>query len=83
MPKTVRNFWIDLAVDGQKEIGRGPRDADGGFDLKIGVRQIGRISKWSLSVKGTALENGTLELKVTRYYGDIMPEELVTIAVTR
>lgn len=44
MPRNVRNFWIELNVDGRKErVATGPRRADGGFDLTVKMRSSGDI----------------------------------------
>lgn len=45
MPRNVRNFWLELEVDGRKSrIKTGPRRADGGFALRILVREDGCVS---------------------------------------
>ena len=54
MPKNVRNFWIELTVDGKKTpIATGPRAADGGFELTVYQRNNGYIVN-ALTVLGRA-----------------------------
>lgn len=43
-PVSVRNFWIDAYVDGQKPKGFGPRAKDGGFTLYIKMRDKGSVT---------------------------------------
>lgn len=44
MPRNVRNFWLELSVDGKRtDIATGPRTKDGGFDLRIAMRDEGGI----------------------------------------
>lgn len=62
MPRNVRNFWIELDVDGSKTaIGSGPRGKDGGFQLTIRQRDNGSIVK-ALDVRGFVDTNGNLRL---------------------
>lgn len=43
-PRNVRNFWIELDVDGKKiPIRTGPRHSDGGFSLTIRQRHLGKV----------------------------------------
>jgi hypothetical protein len=52
-PKRVRNFWIELEIDGRKnKVCVGPIGKDGGFTAKIYVREMGKISKDGLVIKG-------------------------------
>jgi hypothetical protein len=45
-PRNVRNFWITLSVDGNKQIIQtGPKRKDGGFILRILMREKGCISE--------------------------------------
>jgi len=44
MPRNVRNFWLELQVDGRKsEVKTGPRRKDGGFSQKVFIREKGLI----------------------------------------
>ena len=62
MPRNVRNFWIELQVDGKKvPIATGPRGKDGGFVCTIRMRDNGQVTK-PLTVVGRVMENGTLVL---------------------
>ena len=46
MPKNVRNFWIDLNVDGRQNIiGTGPKSRDGGLKLTLCQRNEGCVDK--------------------------------------
>lgn len=62
MPRNVRNFWIELDVDGKKErIATGPRNAAGGFDLTVKMRDEGGIVT-ALDILGRAHSDGSLLL---------------------
>lgn len=44
-PRRVRNFWIEIEVDGKKtKVACGPACADGGFKMRILQRSSGAIS---------------------------------------
>ena len=46
MPRVVRNFWIDLDVDGrQTMIGTGPKRHNGGLKLTLYQRNEGSVDK--------------------------------------
>ena len=63
----VRNFWIDLDVDGRKtHVATGPRSRDGGFDMAIKIRDEGGIAE-AMDVTGRVIEgeNGESVLSVT------------------
>lgn len=54
MPRNVRNFWIELDVDGRKtKISTGPVRKDGGFRLKIFQRNLGRVME-VVNISGVA-----------------------------
>lgn len=61
--RNVRNFWVDLDVDGRSHVATGPARKDGGFELNIKMRDGGSV-KDALRIVGNALEDGTLELHV-------------------
>ena len=64
MPRNVRNFWIELDVDGSKSrVETGPRSKDGGFDATVKMRDGGSIIE-ALDILGRADENGTLTLRI-------------------
>ena len=61
MPRNVRNFWIELTVDGKAQrIACGPQARDGGFELTVKMRDKGDIVT-ALHVSGRALQDGTLQ----------------------
>lgn len=61
MPRNVRNFWLELEIDGRPtKIAAGPRASDGGFTLHIGIREDGGIADQRLVIFGSALPDGTL-----------------------
>ena len=65
MPRIVRNFWIDLQVDGRNtKIGTGPRRKDGGFSLDVKQNDDGGIVD-AVSVRGYVNREGVLTLTVT------------------
>ena len=62
MPRNVRNFWIELDVDGRKKrVATGPRSKDGGFRLIVYQREKGGIVK-ALNVFGSVNVLGKLEI---------------------
>lgn len=64
MPRNVRNFWIELQVEGRKTtVATGPVDKTGGISMRIYQRNKGGIIE-ALNIDGYAYEDGTLELKV-------------------
>jgi len=55
MMKNVRNFWIDVEVDGrQVPVGMGPKPKDGGMNAEIYIRDKGSIKK-AVSITGKAV----------------------------
>jgi hypothetical protein len=54
MPQNVRNFWIELEVDGRKsKIATGPVSKDGTFSLDVSMRNVdGSIHKHVVSLSG-------------------------------
>lgn len=63
MPRNVRNYWINVQVDGKgKPIEAGPKAAGGGFRVSVLLRHEGSISPISLEVTGQAYSNGKLQL---------------------
>ena len=51
MPRVVRNFWIELVVDGKKTVVEtGPKSSHGGADITIQVRENGTICPHKLRV---------------------------------
>lgn len=65
MPRNVRNFWIELDVDGSKSrVETGPRNKEGGFSMVIRQRDGGDIST-ALVLRGYVLSNGQLVLDAT------------------
>lgn len=62
MPRNVRNFWLELSVDGsQKTIATGPRNKDGGFTLTILQRDKGDIVR-AMEVWGRVSSEGKIVL---------------------
>lgn len=52
MPRNVRNFWIELDVDGRGNMVKtGPRRKDGGFDCQFFIRDLGEVKR-SIAVIG-------------------------------
>ena len=61
MPRNVRNFWIELEVDGKKTpIATGPVSADGGFNIRIRMRNKGDIYEKYVYIKGSAQDGRLL-----------------------
>ena len=57
MPRNVRNFWLDLSVDGRNHVGTGPARGDGGFSLSIAQRADGDVTS-PVRVTGRNLSTG-------------------------
>lgn len=54
MPRNVRNFFVELQVDGRRSrVSTGPIRKDGGFQATIYIRDKGYVSK-ALSIEGFA-----------------------------
>lgn len=72
MPRNVRNFWLELSVDGsQKQIATGPRAADGGFSLTVFQRAEGSIVS-ALQVRGWIDGEGVIRLDVHPKSGEMV-----------
>lgn len=69
MPKHVRNFWVETAVDGVDKVsGAGPRAADGGLSIALHMRD-GRTTPPDVRYIGKLIgteENGVLTLDFLR-----------------
>lgn len=62
MPRNVRNFWIELSVDGRtSRIAAGPVRKDGGFELRILQRSRGDIVE-AVDCWGRVDDDGTIKL---------------------
>lgn len=62
MPRNVRNFWLELSVDGKaSRVATGPRARDGGFQLTVKQRDNGGVAITGELV-GHVRANGTLAL---------------------
>lgn len=62
MPRNVRNFWIELNIDGKKtQIATGPIRKDGGFSLSIKMRDRGEILRAG-TITGDVLPGERLSL---------------------
>jgi hypothetical protein len=56
--RNVRNFWIELDVDGkQTRVECGPQAKNGGFQLKVYIRDEGESVK-AMYLQGIALNDG-------------------------
>ena len=64
MPRNVRNFWVELSVDGRAtDIASGPRASSGGIDIDIYQRDRGDVRR-VLNISGRPL-SGKLYLRIT------------------
>lgn len=53
----IRNFWIDVDIDGRKtRLSGGPRNKDGGFSMTIYQRNKGQSVK-ALEIEGTIADD--------------------------
>lgn len=64
MPRHVRNFWLELIVDGKKHrVATGSRAKDGGFALVISMRNRG-VPLQAMRITGrTSFQGRVLELR--------------------
>lgn len=77
MPRNVRNFWLELQVDGSAtRIETGPREKDGGFTLVIRQRDKGNIIA-AMEVRGQVTTDGQLRLRAGT------GEQLITVTTNR
>ena len=77
--RNVRNFWIDLRVDGRKTmIGSGPRSKSGGFGMRICMRENGKVRDVML-IKGAVEDDGNLCLMYTTDEPDTKVSRIRTI----
>jgi len=80
MSRVVRNFWIDVEVDGKPtKVGTGPRGRDGGFAATIYMREKGEVVR-ALEIMGSVGGNGRLVLLVTE---PGKPNATLTVATER
>lgn len=62
MPRNVRNFWIEIEVDGKKtKVATGPISKDGGVRVVVKMRDHGEIVEAGV-LTGRAHSGGSLEL---------------------
>jgi len=62
--RNIRNFWIELSVDGKStRVAAGPSARDGGFSLRILMRDRGGVVE-AMEVIGRAIPDGRLVLKI-------------------
>jgi len=58
MPRNVRNFWIEIDVDGRKtRVALGPQGIKGGFKARVFVRDQGIVSKAGTMVGYCSTDN--------------------------
>jgi hypothetical protein len=68
-PRNVRNFWIELKVDGKAEpIECGPRNKDGGFQMTIYQRDAGAVAT-AFEIIGEADSEGRLTVEIRQRNG--------------
>ena len=66
--RNLRNWWIEVEIDGRKtKLVGGPRAKDGGFNLKIYQRSYGR-SILSVEISGSASDPGEPNAVITECY---------------
>lgn len=63
MPRNVRNFWVNLNVDGRSNVETGPASKDGGMWAKFLIRSNGDIAD-SITVDCVATSKSNLLLRV-------------------
>jgi hypothetical protein len=64
MPRIVRNFFVELDVDGRaSSVSTGPRSGNGGIHAKFYMREKGCISSQCIQVEGIVTGSGELILR--------------------
>jgi hypothetical protein len=71
-PRTVRNFWVDVNIDGLANgFTSGPKGKDGGFEAVIFMRGPDGDVRPALTLLGTATSDGkAIQLTVLDGMGD-------------
>jgi hypothetical protein len=64
MPRCVRNFFLQIEVDGKKTpIRTGPRSKNGGFHCRLLIRTDGQVHNDDVTIEGRE-RNGLLYLTI-------------------
>lgn len=78
MPVNVRNFWVDLSVDGrQNDVGTGPRSKDGGMLARFFIRDDGEV-KAAITVRCDVMGD---KLTLTVYDNSGQCESMIPITI--
>ena len=65
--RNVRNFWIEIEVDGHtSKVAVGPAAADGGFNMTIRQRSNNMVTTTAM-LHGRAMQNGQLILEIAPF----------------
>ncbi len=71
MPRNVRNFWMVCGIDGRTtEFSGGPQSKDGGFFVRIQIREDGDIRHQTVLIRGLARPDGSLQVSAFDEKGD-------------
>ena len=63
MPRTVNNFHITVEADGRKHpVTVAVRGKEGGFRIKVNIREDGAVSPRELDIYGHVFSNGVLQV---------------------
>ena len=63
--RNVRNWWLELEVDGAvSKVATGPRGKEGGFTLRVSQRDQGGVLRDAVVLRGVPQSDGTLVLTV-------------------
>lgn len=62
--RNIRNFWLDIDIDGRSSIGTGPKAKDGGFKVTVYVRDKNEISPRKIILTGYASYKGGLVVTI-------------------
>lgn len=86
MPRNVRNFWVELTVDGKSSrIATGPVSKDGGFELTVRMRSNGGIIR-ALDLRGYVAGDGALTLRASSgltHEGELLNPEDIVVTTSR
>lgn len=68
MPRNVRNFWLEIGVQGRAtNIETGPKSKDGGFAQVIRIRENGSVSDSYIEINGISRYDGINKIIIKKH----------------
>ena len=84
MPRNVRNFWIEVEVDGRaSRIETGPVSSEGGFRVIVRQRDAGGVGDKTVVIVGHALPDGNLVTEAAVMEGARILSQEIRLATKR